>query len=584
MKSKTYGQLRYVSEMSAWELSKLEPHVSIRLKQLFPKIPKHSAGPFTINASKDASADIKWFLDRYPMESSGDDLEFLSKQSELFFQFQAEAEQILLPDWKPIDRPGLLPGQAFRFYQSQGLDFIEKVRQGILVDDLGLGKTYEGLGVGLLTGTLPLVIVVEPHLQLQWQEKAKAFINLRVHAPKGNKPYDLPESDIFIFRYTQLQGWVDVLSRGWVKAIVFDEIQQLRTGTASAKGSAARVIIENIETRVGLTATPLFNYGIEAFNIIDTAIKPGLLGTREEFLREWCTDENGGKGVVKDPNALGAYLRESFVFLRRTKKDVGQEAKQAAPHIEWVDPNEKAVSDSEELAQKLAMTTLTGSFTESGSAAREFDMRLRQMTGIAKAKATASYVRMMVETGKAVLLFGWHREVYRIWEEELRDLKPLFYTGEETAAQKEKAKKAFINGESDILIMSLRSGSGADGIQHRCSTVVFGEFDWSPKVHEQCIGRVDRDGQEDEVFVFYVATNFGADPVLIDVLGLKTSQSQGIVDPGKEAENYQADPDRIKKLARAYLSSKNIAVSPMIRDEDEHEMDDVLTEEQLMLI
>ncbi|WP_052692290.1 SNF2-related protein [Teredinibacter purpureus] len=580
---KTYGALRYLVTEDAWELSDLEPHVAIRLKQLFPKIPKYSAGPFFIRANNDASADIKWFLDRYPLQTTPKDYDYLLNQSESFFSFQSDAEKILLPDWVPHSRSGLLAGQAFRLYQSQGLDFIEKVRQAILVDDIGLGKTYEGLGVALLSNTMPVVIVVEPHLQIQWKEKAESFINLRIDCPKGNRPYDLPSADIYLFRYTQLSGWVDVLSQGWVKSIVFDEIQQLRTGVASAKGAAAKAIIQTIDTRVDLTATPLFNYGIEAFNIIDAAIKPRLLGTREEFLIEWCTDDNGRRGIVKDPKALGAYLRESLVFLRRTKKDVGQEAKQTAPHLEWVDPNEKAVEDSEDLAKQLAMTTLTGSFSEAGSAAREFDMRLRQMTGIVKAKATASYVRMLVETGKPVLLFGWHREVYRIWEEELRDLNPLFYTGEETATQKERAKKAFINGESDILIMSLRSGAGADGIQHRSSTVVFGEFDWSPKVHEQCIGRLDRDGQEDEVFVFYVATEFGSDPVLIDVLGLKSSQSHGIVDPGKDVEIYQADPERIKKLAKAYLKSKDIDHSFADKHEDE-DTDIGLSEEQLLLI
>lgn len=580
MNARSYGELSFHEEKQQWVIEKLEPHVALRFKQLFPRVPKCSSGPFFLNPNLDTAADLQWFLKRYPLKLDSHVSQLLDSDASRFFSNQAEAERILLPDWKSTVRPGLIPGQFHRDYQLQALDLVEKVRQLILVDDIGLGKTYEGLGVALIPGTLPLVIVVEPHLQIQWKEKALSFINLSVHAPKGNSPYDLPPADIYIFKYSQLSGWVDVLSAGWVKAIVFDEAQCLRTGKDSAKGKAASDICKVIDIRVGLTATPLYNYGIEIFNIIDGFIKPGLLGSREDFIREWCTDQDGRKGIVKDPDALGAYLRESLVLLRRTKADVGQSAKQLAPHIEWVEPDSRSVQESEDLAAQLAIRTLSSSFADSGQAAREFDLRLREMTGIAKAKATASYVRMLVETGIPVLLFGWHREVYSIWLNELKDLNPLLYTGSESPTQKEKAKRDFIEGKSDILICSLRSGAGIDGIQSRCSTVVIGEFDWSPKIHEQCIGRLDRDGQESPVFVFYVATDYGSDPVIIDVLGLKAGQSRGIVDPGMKPQEFQSDSNRIKRLAEEYLKSRGIKLPK----DDSNEPFSVIPEDQLALI
>jgi len=204
---------------------------------------------------------------------------------------------------------------------------------------------------------------------------------------------------------------------------------------------------------------------------------------------------------------------------------------------------------------------------------------MREMTGIAKAHEAAAFTRMLVESGQPVVLFGWHREVYEIWNRELADLNPVMYTGSESAAQKERSKKAFINGESDVLIMSLRSGAGADGIQHRSSTAVFGELDFSPLVHKQCIGRLDRDGQLDPVYAYYVVTNYGSDPVLIDILGLKQSQSDGIHDPGVKVDAEQGDPDRIKRMAKAYLTSRGVKLP-----EPEVEHDEASEEEQLALI
>ncbi|MFA0125667.1 hypothetical protein AB4400_30350, partial [Vibrio sp. 10N.261.48.A2] len=86
-------------------------------------------------------------------------------------------------------------------------------------------------------------------------------------------------------------------------------------------------------------------------------------------------------------------------LIRRTKADVGQVAKQLEPHIEWVAPNMKKVADMEVLAEQLAVKTLSGSYVERGQAARDFDLKMREMTGIAKAHSVAAYVRMFIESG-----------------------------------------------------------------------------------------------------------------------------------------------------------------------------------------
>jgi SNF2 family DNA or RNA helicase len=113
-----------------------------------------------------------------------------------------------------------------------------------------------------------------------------------------------------------------------------------------------------------------------------------------------------------------------------------------------------------------------------------------------------------------------------------------------------------VSGATNLFIISLRSGIGLDGLQHRCRTVVIGELDWSPKVHDQVIGRVDRDGQANQVTVYFPVSDFGSDPVIIDLLGLKSSQSYGIIDPMKAIPEQHSDESRIKLLAESFLNKK----------------------------
>jgi hypothetical protein len=61
---------------------------------------------------------------------------------------------------------------------------------------------------------------------------------------------------------------------------------------------------------MGVTNTPVYNYGDEIHNILDI-LAPGALGTREEFIREWGgAAGNNGKVLVTNPAALGTYLRD----------------------------------------------------------------------------------------------------------------------------------------------------------------------------------------------------------------------------------------------------------------------------------
>jgi hypothetical protein len=121
-------------------------------------------------------------------------------------------------------------------------------------------------------------------------------------------------------------------------------------------------------------------------------------------------------------------------------------------------------------------------------ASGDLDWRLRQATGIAKAPYVAEFVRLLLESTDKLVLWGWHRTVYDIWMERLAEFRPALYTGSESPRQKNDAEDAFKQGDSRVLVMSLRSGAGLDGLQEVCNVGVFGELDWSPEQHRQCIG------------------------------------------------------------------------------------------------
>lgn len=551
---RTYGTLA-LDLAGDWMLSRLEPHVKIKLKSVFPHIPKAHGGPYRFRNVPVRCADLQWFASRYPLEMTPADQSLLAGGGAQFTQSQAELERIKTQPYYPPLFAALRDGQSVREHQARAVAMLERVGGLLVGDEVGQGKTYTTGAACMIADALPAVIVCLPHLREQWAKKLREFTTLNVQVLKGTMPEkiakELVTPDVRILAYSQLAGWADVLEATEIGLLAFDEMQELRRGREAAKGMAAHRLAKVAHYKLGLTATPIYNYGDEIWQVM-AFLRPEVLDEQQNFLREWCTPLGNGKSKVNDPRALGSYLRDCNAFIRKTK-DKGSE-----PNIlvRQIDHSAEELAKIEDAARLLAATARTGAFTERGEAVRELDMMARQATGIAKAKQVAHAVRIMIEAGEPVLLFGWHRAVYDIWMEEMADLKPALFTGSESPVAKQAAQEAFINGDTDLLIMSLRSGAGIDGLQARASTVVFGELDWSPGIHHQCIGRLDREGQRsypEPVTAIYLVANDGSDPPIMEVLGMKASQSRAITDPSLGVQAIHSDSSKLKGLIDRYL-------------------------------
>lgn len=552
------GKLDY--DGNSWALIDLKPHVSMRFKGMFKGIPEGQTPPFILRDRLDRAADLDWFMQRYPLEVTDRAAKRLAEGVEAYNAQRQRLETLKRPDYQPLIDPGFRTGEKPFKYQLRAAEMARANGGLLLLDDVGLGKTVSALAAVSDGWGLPAAVVVQPHLQRQWVvDYINRFTNLRAVMVKDRNVRDLEPADIYLFRYSNIAAWGNYAETLGCKTVIFDEIQELRHGTSTDKGRGAKAFADAADAVIGLTATPIYNYGSEIFNVIEF-ITPGVLGTWSEFIINWCVS-HGAHWVVKDPSALGAYLQGEGVTLRRTNEDeeVSATLPPASKVIFEVDWNEGDAETNQELQRKLAMRVLGGGWHERGQAARELDLLLRQDTGIAKARAVAAYARTLVEAGEPVVIAGWHREVYRIWNEALADLNPVMFTGSETQAAKQRAVRAFMAGDTKLMFMSLRSGAGLDGLQRVCRHMIFGEMDWSPQVHAQVTGRLRRFGQKHPVTSHYLWTDGGSDPVIMSVLGLKASQSHGILDPyGADTEATPVDETRVKQLAKAVLDRSEV--------------------------
>jgi SNF2 family DNA or RNA helicase len=570
-----FGHIEYVDR--SWVIE-CEPQVRARLRRVFPKVSSRASEKIWLSATPENSRELDWFLQRYPMNMENETL-FQLRMLATKHKEQERAIADLLQGERAL--PECAMAKPPRDYQREALVQLQILGGLLLADELGLGKTVSAMCPMTIPQNLPAVVVYPASLPNHWPEKLAEFMpGLRVHHVKKTSPYPLTKQpgqrtadlwdtipDVILVSYHKLRGWAEVLGE-IARYVVFEECQQLRNPDSDIYRACqylSEKVTDKSGLKLGLTGTPIYNYGCEFFHVIQVLL-PDSLGSYEEFVREWCdVGSSDRKTRLREPAEFGEYLRRSGIMLRRTRAEVGRELPPLTKIPYEIEMN-KAVLHNMTMtsdAVMLAKTILAANERWRGErlqASGEFDKLMRQATGVAKAPFVCEFVRLLIESGQKVVLFGWHREVYNIWLEQLAEFNPVMYTGSESPKQKKASMDAFTTGDSKVIIVSLRAGAGIDGLQYASSTAVFGELDWAYGVMWQCIGRLFRDGQINPVMAYFLLADDGSDPIISEIIGIKRDQLEGVTNLDIVlTERVDAGESQLKEMAKRYLLQHQLA-------------------------
>lgn len=522
---RVYGTLSYNAKRRCWVV-KGDPSVTELCKRLFPGSETARRGEARFTAHRRIVGDLNWLMLRYPLTVKERDRQRWQDALYEAREYVICRENAMRAPDRITPMPHVFMGTLTPF-QEEGLAFLLRTDRALLADEMGLGKTVQALALVAQTHAYPVIVVAPAHLIRNWENEVGRFLRkpdgskITVHIVKGLKPYPLPPADLYLMHYLLLRGWKEALPGNHFATVIFDEIQELRRA-GTEKYSAASLLAEGASRIIGLSGTPIYNRGAEIWNVINI-LDFHFLGDYDSFTREWCYGY--GNQIVAKPALLGEHLRSEGIMFRRTKQEVLKDLPPKRRLVMTIDSDDVVYKRlMQPLMEKLRLMKHGAEMTASQRALMEFEVEQgeRQATGIAKAPYVAQFVRALLEADEKVLLFAHHHQVMDLYRRELRMFSPVFISGRETAAQKERAIDRFMNGRSNLCCISLRAASGLN--LQRATCVVFGELDWSPAVHSQAEDRAHRMGQTDSILCYYLVSKAGSDQDMQDALGLKVSQ------------------------------------------------------------
>ncbi len=508
-----------------------EPQAMELIRRVFKSTVSESAGKAILPNNKRLNGEINWFMMRYPLKITNKKTwqEEIKKTAEFY-------REKLINNYKINFRtePINFKGKLLEF-QKQGTEFLLRNRHCLLADEMGLGKTPQSIAFLAQDNKFPTLIVVPPHLLGQWENEIKKFLGNEpsIHIIQGLRPYRLPKADIYLIHYLILRGWFKDLKNMRFDTIIFDEAQEMRH-SESQKYYGCMQISETATNLIGLSGTPIYNYGVEMFNVMNV-IERGCLGDRQYFVKEWCSPCDNR--IIEKPEAFGKYLLEEGLLMRRRKDEVLKELPEKRRAIQKIEIESELyielITDAVQAAQRIPLAKDDERAALLLSAVND----CRRVTGIAKSLHVAKFVEFLVDSGEPVILFAFHHAVIDLYLKHLQKFNPLCVTGRENKEQKENNIKDFMEGKTNLLIVNLRTTSGLNLQRARC--VVFGELDWSPAVHTQAEDRVHRIGQKDSVLSYYLVAETPSDQEISSCLGLKREQFETIMQDKPETPEHQ---------------------------------------------
>jgi superfamily II DNA or RNA helicase len=455
----------------------------------------------------------------------------------------------------------------------------------LLADEVGLGKTIEAgmvLKEYLLRGMVERVLVLTPaSLVGQWREELETKFDIACatthDALLRNDPDAFWRQQRVIASIAQARRseHAQRLVLHNFDLVIVDEAHHLRDRT-----SQSYKLVDGLNKRflLLLSATPVQNDLTELYNLL-TLLKPGIFKTLREFKAAYVTA--GKPRQPANPERLRELMRSAMV--RNTRAVVALKLPRRHAATIRVDGIES------ERAAYLDLAAAVRSLAAVGAARHRLSVRhLLAAAGSSPAAAAGATARFAAghpddrawkalaqrwaalgAGGKEVALLDLLRRnptekklVFVHYRETLDHLACLLarhgisfarFEGGLSGPDKDAAVAAF----RDEVPVLLCTGSGGEGrnIQF-CNTLINFDVPWNPMAIEQRIGRIDRIGQQREVFVFNLVTRGTLEEQVLRLLDEKISMFELVVgEVGAILGGIEEDGDFAELVLDAWLET-----------------------------
>lgn len=472
---------------------------------------------------------------------------------------------------KPLCKTNKLFEKELYQYQEEGVNWLSFcTRHGlgtILADDMGLGKTAQVIALTcqvLERNSSSRVLIVVPNPLLDNWKREFAFFapSITVFIHYGNNRHGLAsglaDQRVIITPYTTMTADITLFEDLYFQLILFDEASMLKN-PASSRSIAAKRLVSDV--KIAMSGTPVENSLVDAWALSDLVFE-GYLGDLDSFKKEYV-DPDIRETLESNLSELEQSLRQ--ITLRRMKKDVlDQLPPKNDIHIAVT------ASHKEREGYEAIICAMQDDMDKGGGGILPLINRLQQFTAhpalldptIEKnlenlVSSSAKFELMMMQldkikaAGEKVLIFATFRKAIDLIESAIKE-KYGIDAGIIDGRTPNEDRQPLVDKFSEalgfnILILHPRTAgmgfniTAANNVIHYCRQ-------WNPALEEQATARAWRNGQKEQVNVFYMFYADTVEETIDERIRLKQELSERVV-------SVTHDKETDKQIMIDYLES-----------------------------
>jgi SWI/SNF-related matrix-associated actin-dependent regulator 1 of chromatin subfamily A len=407
-------------------------------------------------------------------------------------------------------------------YQVIGSEWLAERDNAMLADEPGLGKSVQAIRACDLVFAVNVLIIAPASVVSNWHNEIAMW---RI----GDWTYLVVSYEGASGRYRD-----QIFCQRW-SVVIVDEAQMLRSigikRTKTIYGDVVGILREfdgiiHLADRVWLlSGTPQMNWPIDYYSHFKALAserirskKSGKIWSFEQFQSYFCQLQPAfaGMKIVGSRNETELAKRLDGFMLRRLKKDVLPDL----PDVRFsefdiaadmtdidlgIDPAEAA--ELKALLERDGVAGLKRAYTHFAS--------LRRVTGLAKVKPIAEYLRMFMETtDRKIVVFAQHTDVLYALRQQKGMERFVHITGSTMPLGRKNAVERFQNDPLIRGFFGQIQAAGTGITLTAASDLLFVEASWVPADNAQAAMRIHRIGQKSLCDVRYAVLPGSIDAII----------------------------------------------------------------------
>ena len=455
-------------------------------------------------------------------------------------------------------------------YQREGIRQGLEWQRLIIGDEPGLGKTLQSIGIVDTADAYPCLVICPSSLKINWQREWEKFTDKKAlvldNGTRTTWPYllSMKMHHVAIVNYESLRKYFVWDIRGgrksfrlkdvvfcpqikMFKSIIIDESHRVKDPSAQ-QTIFTKGIATGKDWCILLSGTPVVNRPEDLVSQLSIMGRLNEFGGKGAFLARYSTEH-------ADLGELSRRLYSTCLIRREKAKVLTQlpDKTRCDLYVDISNRDEYYLAQADlaqylrqykectdwEIRRKMRMEALVRFMT------------LRSLSAKGKVKQAIDFVKVFLDSGKPLILFCSYHEIV----DELCNVFPkaVRVTGRDNAASKQAAVDSFQNGNSRLIICSIKA-AGVGLTLTAASNVAFVEFPWTYADCLQCEDRAHRIGQRDNVTCYYLIGRGTIDGALYRIILDKKSIANQIM---ASDDDIPTDEMYFNELTEMLLNSED---------------------------